>query len=276
MNVHQLLLASYPASSYWLPSAEPSIGSWLVSDNPSNTLSSGNISVLADKSGKSLPATPYNSDANNNSEVTAASLNGRTTWKRKASNPTGAMNLVNSQFSPSLPGVTMAIVHRLAASQGAADTNVFRINTSTNTARCMIGRGSYGTDYVYAGGRRLDSDSFNFVDNGGNVGTSWLVIVAVFDYTAGKLTLSVNGTSYVNASAFSTGIIGGNSNGPIGIGHRGDGPSSASAIGDYAEALLFSSALSDTSRQKLEGYLAWEWGLQGSLPSGHPYKSARP
>jgi len=31
-----------------------------------------------------------------------------------------------------------------------------------------------------------------------------------------------------------------------------------------------------TNRQLIEGYLAWKWGLQGSLPSGHPYKSARP
>ena len=31
-----------------------------------------------------------------------------------------------------------------------------------------------------------------------------------------------------------------------------------------------------TTRQKVEGYLAWKWGLQGDLPSGHSYKSAPP
>ena len=30
------------------------------------------------------------------------------------------------------------------------------------------------------------------------------------------------------------------------------------------------------TRQKLEGYVAWKWGLQANLPSGHPYKGAPP
>jgi hypothetical protein len=46
--------------------------------------------------------------------------------------------------------------------------------------------------------------------------------------------------------------------------------------GDIHEVLLYDNALSDTDRQKIEGYLAWKWGLQADLPSGHPYKSAAP
>jgi hypothetical protein len=30
------------------------------------------------------------------------------------------------------------------------------------------------------------------------------------------------------------------------------------------------------TREKIEGYLAWKWGLEGNLPIGHPYKSAAP
>ena len=30
------------------------------------------------------------------------------------------------------------------------------------------------------------------------------------------------------------------------------------------------------TREKIEGYLAWKWGLEGDLPIGHPYKSAAP
>lgn len=33
---------------------------------------------------------------------------------------------------------------------------------------------------------------------------------------------------------------------------------------------------SDAILQKIEGYLAWESGLQGNLPDGHPYKRGRP
>lgn len=30
------------------------------------------------------------------------------------------------------------------------------------------------------------------------------------------------------------------------------------------------------TQQKIQGYLAWKWGLQGDLPSDHPYKNAKP
>jgi len=35
-------------------------------------------------------------------------------------------------------------------------------------------------------------------------------------------------------------------------------------------------AISVADRQKMEGYLAWKWGLEGSLPANHPYKNAPP
>jgi hypothetical protein len=43
-----------------------------------------------------------------------------------------------------------------------------------------------------------------------------------------------------------------------------------------AELVIVAGTLSASDRQKLEGYLAWKWGLQGSLPASHPYKSAAP
>ncbi len=49
---------------------------------------------------------------------------------------------------------------------------------------------------------------------------------------------------------------------------------------DLAELLLIeapqSTGLSETNRQKVEGYLAWKWGIESVLPAGHPYKSAPP
>lgn len=42
------------------------------------------------------------------------------------------------------------------------------------------------------------------------------------------------------------------------------------------EYLGYSSQLSTTDRQKIEGYLSWKWGLQTKLPSSHPYYSASP
>jgi len=46
--------------------------------------------------------------------------------------------------------------------------------------------------------------------------------------------------------------------------------------GDLGEVIIFSTALTTEQRQQVEGYLALKWGLTGSLPSGHPYKSFSP
>jgi hypothetical protein len=46
--------------------------------------------------------------------------------------------------------------------------------------------------------------------------------------------------------------------------------------GFYYEIAYYNSALSTTDRQRMEGYLAWKWGLQANLPAGHPHKSAAP
>ena len=48
-----------------------------------------------------------------------------------------------------------------------------------------------------------------------------------------------------------------------------------SAVGDFAEVLIFSS-VDSTITQKMEGYLMHKWGLAGNLPSAHTYKSSAP
>ena len=40
--------------------------------------------------------------------------------------------------------------------------------------------------------------------------------------------------------------------------------------------ILDTAAPTQDTVDKMEGYLAWKWGLQGNLPSDHPYKDAAP
>ncbi len=44
--------------------------------------------------------------------------------------------------------------------------------------------------------------------------------------------------------------------------------------GTFAEGIVYAGLLTTSQRQQVEGYLAWKWGLQGSLPATHPYKSS--
>lgn len=45
---------------------------------------------------------------------------------------------------------------------------------------------------------------------------------------------------------------------------------------NLCEMLFFNSGVSVSDRKKIEGYLAWKWGLEASLPSDHPYKNLKP
>ena len=43
--------------------------------------------------------------------------------------------------------------------------------------------------------------------------------------------------------------------------------------GFIGEVIIFNRSLSTSERQNVDGYLAWKWGLQATLPSTHPYDS---
>ena len=53
---------------------------------------------------------------------------------------------------------------------------------------------------------------------------------------------------------------------------------SGTAYGDkyISEVVGCNTKLSTENRQKLEGYLAWKWGLVANLPVDHPYKATPP
>ena len=46
--------------------------------------------------------------------------------------------------------------------------------------------------------------------------------------------------------------------------------------GQFGEFLIYNSNMVLADRQKVEGYLAWKWGLQSNLQPSHPYRSNAP
>jgi hypothetical protein len=45
---------------------------------------------------------------------------------------------------------------------------------------------------------------------------------------------------------------------------------------DLMEVIFYYGDVTQSQRQRVEGYLAWKWGLRLSLPSTHPYSNFRP
>ena len=45
---------------------------------------------------------------------------------------------------------------------------------------------------------------------------------------------------------------------------------------DMAEFIVLQGVRDTDTQEKVEGYLAWKWGLEGDLPNDHTYKDAAP
>jgi hypothetical protein len=75
--------------------------------------------------------------------------------------------------------------------------------------------------------------------------------------------------------AASSGLPGG-MGGEYGLGGRD--PDSQADTGDFdvAELVLYNADLTESVYPKIDGYLAWKWGLQGLLSPTHPYKNDPP
>jgi hypothetical protein len=99
-------------------------------------------------------------------------------------------------------------------------------------------------------------------------------------------TLVRNGSKYVNGTLTATNLArytswtihGFETTGDINPQFTGrqSGNPTRSFLGDYAEFLYLNAVPSTDNRQKIEGYLAWKWGIVASLPAAHPYKNAAP
>jgi hypothetical protein len=240
-----------PAAAAFAPTDLANLWTWLKSASGLTT-SGGKVTAWADQSGSGHGATdPGNA---NNRLVVGATQNSIATLSGDA---TDFMNL------PTMVGLTAATMFCVAKKNndppGAASSAgpVFSTGTSgTNT------------QWPFTDGVIYDGNGSNTRKTVGNPTPSLAsYFVASIRSAANDYEFLLNGTSLVqlavNTVAFSaTPTI------------MSSGTSHFNGL--VGEIIIYSTALSQANRQKVEGYLAWRWGIQSVLPVGHPYKLASP
>jgi len=78
---------------------------------------------------------------------------------------------------------------------------------------------------------------------------------------------------YVNGTQTNNDIV----RGPLSLNNEIKWAISGGAFRGYiGEIITYPSGLSNPNRQRIEGYLAWKWGIQNTLPNNQPYKTAPP
>ena len=226
----------------WLDGADPN-GTGVL---PANGAS---VSTWVDKSGNARNATAFSTAATfSNSNVVftgnqmynttlTSVLNKQTMFAIASANSTNKMDIVGVQTTTVTTGIQLIVQNYSQVVTLFGGTLVANGSAVTPNVRFMYGN-------IYNAG----SDSFVYL-NGTQSGTK-----------SGSTTLTGSGTVTIGAYYY--------------IGS--DPTPNEWWIGNISEVIVYNNVLSTSQRQQIEGYLAWKWGLQGSLPSNHPYKTYRP
>jgi hypothetical protein len=244
------VLVRVPYQSAFTPSVAGTVSMWLDGADPAGTgikpSNGATVSTWIDKSGSGINLTAVGTPT----YVTASSsvyLN-------------GASYLQNTNFN--FTNYTLFIVSVQASDQGPLYT------TTTS------GAGSSGFFPRYSNGNYYLATSD---------GDGWLSAASTF----------LNGTTYIYSIQYNslnninlwlngsilpviTGTAGTLTRNMFILGKRNVGGFQENMTGNVFEVVQYNSDLGQTSRQQVEGYLAWKWGLQANLPVNHPYKNASP
>ena len=114
------------------------------------------------------------------------------------------------------------------------------------------------TNYIPAGSTPLPLTMASYVTTASGLISSWI------NGSSGAATTTVNNRT-TTAQGFA-----------IGAEWQGTAFGNIKTVTNIYEIVTLPYVPTPLQRQQIEGYLAWKWGLQGSLPSTHPFKNASP
>jgi hypothetical protein len=237
---------SIAGSSFWFDG----------SDSASLVLSGSNITRWNDKSGRAYHLNAVSGYAN--ATVSSAYQNGLNVINFSGNGLYRAV--ANSAVYPQDVYIIVSLKSLTAQSDvlaiGPTDADNFNsLIFSEGTQSRWKNGSSYGVRNV-----------FSTVDE-----TSRGVLLIQWSIANNNYLLRRNGTLLAQSSSFSYNLPAGSI---FQVGFRHTDITSANFSGYIGEILVYNTQLGSDQRQQVEGYLAWKWGIQSSLPGTHPNFSA--
>lgn len=259
LSLTRKLISNLSPATLWTP-AELSLLVWYdASESSSVTLNGSTVSAFND-----LTATGHNL-----AQALAAS---QPTYQTASLNGLNTMSFDGGDF---LSGSGDPFY--------ASDLTIFTVAKTNNTTtfQMIIAKNAAPTNREFTFGISNTNRIYSNINTTGaaggdqnalstnGIGTDWVIFGSV--KSGVDVTLSNNGDT--NPFTYTVGtIFDGNAALTLGrnptIGFNWNG--------EIAETLIADGAVSSADRERIEGYLAWKWGLQANLPVSHPYKDAAP
>lgn len=225
------------------------------------TTSGSNVTAWADKSGAGNNGTGYNAPTLN-----TASLNSLSYIGLRGSSDATLDYIISPGATFNFDKLTLFILAYLPSgtNNGPGKHGIISLDTPGYFGY-GIGIHESGVDF------ELESNDAFTRTSVAKVTNKWAILSATYNRTAGSTaTFVVNGTPYT-VSGIGTSAPDNTNGFKIGIWNA---DYASNTVMDVAEACVFTRDLSTAERQKVEGYMAWKWGIQADLSSGHPYRSA--
>ena len=187
------------------------------------------------------------------------------------------VNLTKDLFKNTQFAWIFVVTQRSSLDSSALDKSIFASTVGTsNAARfvAQVNTSNSSANSIDFGTRRLDSDAFSNLISSNKSSIDYQMLNFYVDYQSGSKKIIINGS--VNATGVVTTGISSNTSSNI-----------PASIGAYYTAanewlrhanikikalIIGNSIMSDTERQKLEGWAAHKYGLTANLPADHPYK----
>jgi len=251
-----------PAPVLWTPANNANTFVWYdAADTGTITTVSGDVSQWDDKSGNGYNATQ--ATAADRPDYAVATLNGVDLVSFGRTSAVG-LDIPTTVFTNR--NLSLYVVSRTTTVRGNWQVNALFSRGGNNVVNLL----SDGT----AGNMRWSTyeNTWRLANTTLLVNTPYILEV-IGDNAALSADFFLNG---VADGTVSSGGFGTTSVFNDGVGYLGNDQYGSYFIGDLAEVVLVNAKDSATDRQKMEGYLAWKWGMEADLPIGHPYKSAAP
>jgi hypothetical protein len=226
---------------------------WLDSADNSTITTSTGVSEWRSKVGNVVLA--QSTGAN---QPTLSNINGRQAFDYNGT--TQGLFVNSTSITQNVSGITQFVVFQT----DDASTQNFRSLVDCNTGpffdRCTL----YPRQSSFeAGGRRLDGNSFQSVQNGAVANATTYLGGSVFDYANAALASYLNGVGVARGGGFQDA---GNTSNTAGSFSVGANVSSPNNIGNFfdgriGEVLIYNRALSAEERQSVERWLAGRFGV---------------
>ena len=263
------------APRLWTPADLPVLPMVWIDWDSAVTAVSGRASMWSNSRG-SLGGAFSQGTSGNRPEILSAELNGRRAIRFDAANRWMGSSEVAGFARNSAHSNVIVVIRPRTKESGAGC--VLGINTAGSGARARIncGYGFPGANSMYGASQRRDSTDPEALVSATVPAGAWSIVQWGYGYSANTMTIRVNaGAPTTISPAWPAGANTSNtaSGHPARIGEYPTGGNSLD--GDIA-LMLCIEEISSTDREKVEGWAAWQLGLEGSLPINHPYKDAPP